>query len=336
MLNWKVISEQYQTDTSFVLVTVAKVQGSSPRETGAKMLVNKHKTLGTIGGGNLEFFAIQQAKEILNCSEDNSMTEHKTPLIPQYDQCCGGLVQLIFEKVNPKTSHWLHELHNLVSKNQQAWLITNIKEKQRFIQTSLETEPTNSPQNTPWLTKQSILIEPVHNTALPIIIFGTGHVGKALINQLQHLNVHITAVDSRAEQLPKTSGNNIMSIHTENWQNIVTKAPNNAYFLVLTHSHKLDYQITEEILQKEHFDYCGLIGSKTKKIRFERQLLSTGISQLQLNKMTCPIGLPSIQGKTPEIIAASVVAQILEISTQQQTQSQPFSTTNQLPRTHHV
>lgn len=317
MLNWQILSKQYQTDTPFVLITVAKVQGSSPRETGAKMLVKAQQILGTIGGGNLEFFAIQHAQQLLKNAQDNHISEHQTPLTPQYDQCCGGVVQLIFEKVNPKTSSWLPELYQRISQNEQACLITDLTQKHRYIATSLNQQNTDSSQTVIWLSKQNKLIEPIIHTALPIIIFGTGHVGKALINQLQHLDVNIRAIDSRADQLPNKHAHNVTPIHTDDWQTVVKHAPHNAYFLVLTHSHKLDYQISEAILKKGQFDYFGLIGSKTKKTRFERQLVSNGVHPNQLANMTCPIGLPSIQGKSPEIIAASVVAQILEISTQQ-------------------
>lgn len=333
MLNWKQITEQYTHQRTFVLVTVAKVQGSSPRETGAKMLISEQQILGTIGGGNLEFFAIQQAKEMLEKANDNTIEVHQTPLTPRYDQCCGGLVQLVFEKVNPNTSIWLQEFHHRISLNHQAWLITDIQQKQRFVKISLETEPNKLNSLHPWFSSPSLLIEPTHSTALPIYIFGTGHVGKALINQLQPLNVVVTAVDSRVEQLSQTTAENVTLLLSENWQEIIYSAPANAYFLVLTHSHKLDYQITEAILQKGRFDYCGMIGSKTKKVRFERQLRSAGISQSQLNQLTCPIGLPSITGKTPEIIAASVVAQILERHSQQSNSAQQ---PHQNKRIHHV
>lgn len=335
MLNWQILSQQYQTNTPFVLITVGKVQGSSPRETGAKMLVKEQQILGTIGGGNLEFFAIQHAQQLLKNAADNTISEHKTPLTPQYDQCCGGVVQLIFEKVNPKTSSWLLELYQQITNNEQAFLclITDLKKNQRYIEVYPNQQSTDSSQAAPWLNKQNNLIEPITHTALPIIIFGIGHVGKALINLLQHLDVSINAIDSRADQLPKIDIHNVTIIHTEDWQTMVKQAPENAYFLVLTHSHKLDYQISEAILKKDQFHYFGLIGSKTKKIRFERQMLLNGIQPNQLTNMTCPIGLPSIQGKTPEIIAASVMAQILEISFQKNKRS---SNTNQCVRIQHV
>jgi len=337
VLNWQALLSYSETNTPFVLVTVGKVKGSSPRETGAKMLItNKGVVLGTIGGGNLEYFAIEKAKTLLINGTDNTLEQHKTPLIPKFDQCCGGLVQIIFEKVNPKTSLWFREFVETVCKNHQAWLITDVQQNQRFIQTGLETEPSKQNPHSAWLTAQSILIEPLQNNALPVYLFGTGHVGKAIIRQLQHLDVEITAVDSRQDQIPNDTHPNVKIIHSDDWQSVVKNAPNNAYFLVLTHSHKLDYQIAESILKRNSHHFFGLIGSKTKKVRFERQLIASGVSASQLKTMTCPIGLPEIQGKTPEIIAASVIAQILQVQSARSTNQTFSNPTQETRRIQHV
>ncbi|GAB6070606.1 xanthine dehydrogenase accessory protein XdhC [Thiomicrorhabdus hydrogeniphila] len=335
MFNLESLANLAETKEPFVLVTVGKVQGSSPREMGAKMMVTQSQIIGTIGGGNLEFFAIKQAKEHLSQSIENQITEYTTPLTPQYDQCCGGVVQLLFEKVNPQTSGWLKNLKKYLFQNQnyQAWLITDLQQNIRYIHTDKKAQ--QSTDKIHWLPKKNQLVEPIHNASLPVYIFGTGHVGKAIVNQLQHLNVNITCIDSRLEQQPVNNASNVHSVHTTNWQTYVSEAPNNAYFLVLTHSHKLDYEITEAILKRNNHTYFGLIGSKTKKIRFQRQLKASGITDTQLNSLTCPIGLPSIQGKTPEIIAVSVVAQILQIQSMANINNQPtdLSTTK---RNHYV
>lgn len=340
MFNWQSLLPYSETNTPFVLVTIGAVTGSSPRETGAKMLITDTDVLGTIGGGNIEYFAIEKAKTILNTGMDNTLEEHKTPLTPKFDQCCGGLVQIIFEKVNPKTSLWFREFVETVCKNHQAWLITDIRQKQRFIETVIETEPSKQNPNSAWLTKQSTLIEPILNTALPIYLFGTGHVGKAIIRQLQHLDVEITAVDSRQDQIPNDIQPNVRIILSDDWPSFVKNAPSNAYFLVLTHSHKLDYQIAEAILKRNSHHYFGLIGSKTKKIRFQRQLTSSGMSESKLESMTCPIGLPEIKGKTPEVIAASVIAQILQVQslylTTYLTQKNNPNPIQETRRIHHV
>lgn len=334
MLNWLTLSERQDSETVFVLVTVGEVKGSSPRETGTKMLVDEHRVQGTIGGGNLEFFAIEHARTLLRQNNQNQITQHTTPLTPQYDQCCGGVVQLLFETVNPKTSNWLRDLKKCLSESRQACLVTDLKQNRRFIQPLSESKGIEQSQ---WQRESSRLIEPVQKQTLPVFIFGTGHVGKAIIQQLQNLDVHITAIDNRADQLPAFEADNVTAILTDDWQTQVEQAPDNAYFLVLTHSHNLDFQIGEAILKRDRHHYFGLIGSRTKKVRFERQYKACGITETQLDNMTCPIGLPNIPGKSPATIAASVVAQILQIQANQngQTNSQNNNTRN-TKRIHHV
>ena len=94
----------------------------------------------------------------------------------------------------------------------------------------------------------------------------------------------------------------------------VATAPPGAFYLVLTHSHALDMALSHAILQRGDFGFFGLIGSKTKRARFEHRLLERGIAPGALQRMVCPIGLPGINGKEPEVIAVAVVAQLLGVA----------------------
>ena len=90
-------------------------------------------------------------------------------------------------------------------------------------------------------------------------------------------------------------------------------APADACYLVLTHSHDLDMAITQAILQRGDFAFFGLIGSKTKRERFRHRLQQRGLADAQIDRMVCPIGMPGIEGKEPEVIAVAVVAQLLAL-----------------------
>jgi xanthine/CO dehydrogenase XdhC/CoxF family maturation factor len=93
----------------------------------------------------------------------------------------------------------------------------------------------------------------------------------------------------------------------------VALAPPGAFYLVLTHSHDLDLAIAQAILARGDFGYFGLIGSQTKRARFEHRLASRGVAPALLQRMVCPIGVPGIAGKEPEVIAVAVVAQLLQV-----------------------
>lgn len=294
------------------------------------MAVFPQRTQGTIGGGNLEFFAIQHARELLSQTTDmapfHTLTQHRTPLTPRFDQCCGGMVQLVFEKIRPKHCDWLIQLATLLdtdnamtAKHRPAWLFSDLARRTRIV--LLEPPTANQRQRE---TDRRALIEPIAQRALDIVIFGAGHVGQAMIHSLQNLDADITLIDSRTKQLGfAATPAHVRKICTTDWQEYVDRSSDRTYFLVLTHSHQLDFDITEAILRHGRFRYCGLIGSKTKKIRFDRQFKNRGLTPTQIERITCPIGLPQIQGKSPAVIAASVCAQILIL--------QSASAENQIP-----
>jgi xanthine dehydrogenase accessory factor len=94
---------------------------------------------------------------------------------------------------------------------------------------------------------------------------------------------------------------------------VADAAPAGSSFLVLTHSHALDLRLCEHILRRGENDWFGLIGSRTKRMQFERRLAERGIPQHKLDEMVCPIGLPGISGKQPAVIAASVACQLLQV-----------------------
>ncbi|PJR90393.1 xanthine dehydrogenase accessory protein XdhC [Ochrobactrum sp. 695/2009] len=80
-----------------VLVEVTDVKGSAPRDAGAWMLVARDMIFRTIGGGQLEYMAIDHARKILAGGRDTPMD---VPLGPEIGQCCGGRVGLSFKRVN--------------------------------------------------------------------------------------------------------------------------------------------------------------------------------------------------------------------------------------------
>ncbi|MBF6058494.1 MULTISPECIES: xanthine dehydrogenase accessory protein XdhC [Thiomicrorhabdus] len=304
MLNWSKIAAQADGEEAFVLISVGKVKGSSPRETGAKMLVWQDRILGTIGGGNMELQAIKRARASLqNPFNTGKIDRTQTPLIPKFDQCCGGVVELIFEHIQPQNCQWLQALrHYLQKPSGYRYLQTDLRLAQRRLLNKEQFEQ---------ILVDDVFCERIEPHHFPLYLFGCGHVGRALMQQLQAFDAQIVCIDSRPEQFPDQEQDNVEFICDSNWQPHLEAAPDNAYFLVFTHSHQLDYQIAEAILKRDRHNFFGLIGSRTKRVRFERQFRQTGVDETCLEKMHCPIGLPELKGKAPQIIAASVVAQLL-------------------------
>jgi len=132
---------------------------------------------------------------------------------------------------------------------------------------------------------------------------------------LDILDCRVTWIDEREAQFPaEANAPHIERLCTEPVDAEVAAAPPGCHYLVLTHSHDLDFALSLAILKRADFAWFGLIGSKTKRARFEHRLAERGISPALLARMTCPIGLPGIDSKAPEVVAVAVVAQLLQVA----------------------
>jgi xanthine dehydrogenase accessory factor len=141
---------------------------------------------------------------------------------------------------------------------------------------------------------------------------GAGHVGRAVAALLAGIDCVVDWIDEREAEFPPAAGPaHIRRLAVEPVAAEVRMAPAGAFYLVLTHSHDLDLEITEAVLRRGDFGWLGLIGSKTKRERCRHRLEARGVPAAALARLTCPIGLPGLPGKEPEVIAVSVVAQML-------------------------
>ncbi|MDR7094840.1 xanthine dehydrogenase accessory protein XdhC [Hydrogenophaga laconesensis] len=149
----------------------------------------------------------------------------------------------------------------------------------------------------------------------PLALFGGGHVGRALVQALAPLPFDVTWIDSRDEVFPADLPGNVRAEYSEPVQYAVRGLVRRSHVLVMSFSHAEDLDIVAACLlrlrQSGDLGFVGLIGSKTKWATFRRRLRQRGFSDAELARVTCPIGLPGIEGKAPAVIAASVVAQLL-------------------------
>ena len=230
-----------------IRVTVSAAKGSTPRDVGAAMFVSPHKTQGTIGGGQLEYMAIDRARAMI--AKGESRFEMDIPLGPEIGQCCGGRVSLLLESV-----------------------------------TAL---PAESPRP-------------------EVLIFGAGHVGRALGRALRLLPVSPLLIDQRIEEIAQAP-DLTTRLNTLPEAEIRT-APEGSAYVILTHDHALDFLLATEALKRRDAPYIGMIGSKTKRAQFQRFARSQGV---ETDRLTCPIGASPCRDKRPEIIAALTAAEII-------------------------
>ncbi len=250
-----------------VLVQVAETRGSAPREAGTWMVVWPDALSATIGGGQLEYQAIAEARALL--AGDTSAPRHgevrRYPLGPSLGQCCGGMVFLRFERISAADAPALRQ-------RLQARLT-------------------------------------------PLALFGGGHVGHALVRVLCTLPYAVCWIDSRDQVFPAALPASVRTEYSDPVQAAVHDLPPGSRVLIMSFSHAEDLDIViaclERLRERDDLPYVGLIGSKTKWATFRHRLSARGFSEAEQARITCPIGIPGITGKEPEVIAVATAAQLL-------------------------
>lgn len=144
-------------------------------------------------------------------------------------------------------------------------------------------------------------------SAFDIVLFGAGHVGKEVARILERLPCRLTWVDSRSDQFP--AGTTARVVIDEEPGFAVDDAPSGAFYLVMTHSHALDYDIVERALRRRDAGFVGMIGSETKAAKLRSRLAARGVDA---SRLVSPIGLFKA-GKHPAEVAVSAVAQLLAL-----------------------
>lgn len=243
-----------------VVVGIAGTRGSTPREAGATMLVMRAAQAGTIGGGALEWMALDRARRML--AEGTRSVDLEVPLGPEIGQCCGGHVAVSLRLADGAALATLRRREAAASRAAPA-----------------------------------------------VLVFGAGHVGQALAAALAPLPLRTTLVDSRPEALaglPEGVAARCSALPEAE----VDAAPAEAAYVVLTHSHALDFLVAERALLRRDAAYVGMIGSDTKRVRFLRHLRQEGHAPDLAAPLVLPIGGTGLRDKRPAVIAALVAAEV--------------------------
>ena len=339
---------------SVMLVSVATIRGSTPREAGAFMLIGKDGVSGTIGGGNLEHQVTRKVRDELaeaaktdgtDSTDDAAMSDAEIvrfPLGPGLGQCCGGSVDVGFHHLGPSQKADLLAAFQKLSSGgvspNGCWVTVPVTGNQLRV---ADDDQATVLANTFGALRGGMM---AHNGAdvlclrlddavTPVWIFGAGHVGKALVGALSPLPFSIHMVDSRDDYLAELAGRideagqtagKLHLCQSDQPQDEVADIPPGAHVLILTHNHALDFDICRAALARNDLGFVGMIGSQTKRARFMRRLSDRGLSAAEIGRLTCPIGVSGITGKQPAVIAASVAVQLLTVREAQMAQNQPI------------
>lgn len=277
-----------------VRVVVADVQGSAPREAGAAMLIWATGQSGTIGGGALEFELAAAARGLPHD------TRSRHALGPDLGQCCGGAVDVLSEVYDLNRARALP--HDLIARGSGPMPLS-VKRMTKSAR--------NQGQLPPAQLRDGWMIEPVRPEDRDIWIWGAGHVGRALVDVLQHVpGYRMTWADTGAERFPTSVPQAVTVVPASDLPMLAQHTPRAAHHLILTYAHDIDLGLCHALLGRG-FATCGLIGSATKWARFRKRLTALGHAPDEIARITCPIGDPSL-GKDPAMIAIGVAYRLAQ------------------------
>ena len=280
---WPVIQGALNAHGTCVMVSVIRAEGSTPREEGARMIVTPLGFHGTIGGGTLEWKALAAAQAMLGKPAATRIV--KQSLGPDLGQCCGGRVKLAIE----------------------AFDIDSLPAAAVFAAREGE-----GPFDVTGRIAGLEITEHFGALRRSILVFGAGHVGRALVLALAQLPFEVIWSDPRPEAFPGASPSNTTLVSGDPLA-VIERAPDGALAFILSHSHALDLEITGKALRNPNIAHAGLIGSATKRARFEKRLREAGVDETRISGLICPIGIGGIRSKLPSAIAVATAAQIISL-----------------------
>lgn len=312
-----------------VMTGVIASSGSTPRGAGAMMAVfNDGSSVGTIGGGAVEFEAQQQARKLFD-----SKDPHVSPyILTKYDiadlgMICGGDVTIYYDYIDPSDSRSIELFKHIraaLSKNENAWMIrrfengdlseTAVYDESGLQYASLIREDDIKPLlgSAPALTSGTVgyYVEPLKHAGL-VYVFGGGHVAQELVPLLARVGFTVVVYEdreqfARAELFPDASGTILNDFSGVSDRLTLHESD---YAVIMTRGHQYDYEILEQLL-KTPASYIGCIGSARKMATIKQKLLASGIPEESFDRLYSPIGL-KIKADTPAEIAVSIVAEMI-------------------------
>jgi xanthine dehydrogenase accessory factor len=293
---------QWLMQEPVVLATVTRVQGSVPREVGAKMIVCPDLIFGTIGGGAGEAKVIQHALIVLETGQKQSIEIDLTGAPQRETQgICGGKMQVWLERWSGEAAIELAQSILHLLNGQTATLVTPFDADHSPYLTHLaESTPPNAFVET---------LQPPPT----LLIIGAGHVGEQLAKVAHLIGFQIMVQDDRSEWANSQRYPDASGIFNGSIDQVVEKFSihSNLYVALVTRGYQYDLAALECLLKRDiTYAYIGMIGSEKRVRQVYQALEKIGISENKLRGVSAPIGL-EIGALTPEEIAVSISAELI-------------------------
>ncbi len=323
---YKKICSQLKSGNDVVLLSLYKSEGSTPRKMGAKMAYfTDDSTLGTVGGGAIEYDCTQLAKKALN----QQTSFQKTYILNHNDaqnlgMVCGGSASIFFHYLSASDSKNVdifQKICTFLDTNTKSYLVSILDENNAQLHTFDDTKKlhdfikdvdykTTSFITPHYFEEEKFYVEPLTQAGV-VYIFGGGHVSQALCPMLISTDFRVVVYEDNEKFAEKSLFGNIEKVVNNSFLHINEhiNITENDYAVVLTRGHKSDNEVLSQIMSK-HPSYLGVIGSKMKVQTMHEYLLSCGFHKDEIQQIHSPIGI-EIGAATPAEIAVSITAQLI-------------------------
>jgi len=330
--------ELLQSGESFALATIISQDGSSPRGTGAKMIITHEAIYETIGGGGMEAEVIRIARE--------QVLPGKKSYIKYFDLTgknaehsaliCGGEVEILIDYMdagNRENILILQAAGEAAKNGERAWLITVIDsnpgaehprqfcfsgEKTGIIGSFSEYEdlaldmlksPFRTSLHGDAVENLRVIVDPIY-TGGTLYIFGAGHVSTEVAKVAGLVGFHTVVIDDREEFANPHRFPQSETVVVSSFADIPEfPVDEHSYILIITRGHAHDKTVLRWAIKTKAY-YIGMIGSKPKRDKVYADLEAEGVAREKLKQVCCPVGL-SISATTPAEIAVSIVAELI-------------------------
>jgi xanthine dehydrogenase accessory factor len=292
------------------LVTVVEVAGSTPRHTGARMLVREDGAIvGSIGGGKIELEAIEAARPVAR--REAPALRFERHLVRDLAMCCGGRMQAWIEPVDGARWKALDEATRRRKARRACVLVTSMATPGGMDVLSADA---SLAARAPRLDGDRF-----YDPLLPgerVVLFGGGHVAQALAPLCAAVGFEVVVCDEEPEfasaaRFPDAA----MLVQSFDRQEVTRELGpigGEDYVIILTRDHAVDQQILEQWIGDDAVGYLGMIGSRGKVGRFRRRLEAKGVAGPERwQRVHAPVGL-NIGAETPEEIAVAIVAELIQ------------------------
>ena len=305
------LREQTLHGNACYLVALIESEGSTPRSSGAYMLVNKEGWVaGTVGGGGMEYAAVCEAQKKLLAGECKRFAK-RFDLTTAAGMACGGYcsLQYCYLPASKETEILAEYILYKLNGSYPWWLLIPMGEGMITVEDAL---PLKKHQGYYELDGMEYYAEQ-YNYDGRVFVFGAGHVAQELVPLLSHLGFTCVVIDDRAEFADPAVFPTAHRVQQADYTKLeqVCSPHCKDYAVVMTRGHIHDANC-ERFLLNTSVGYIGVMGSKNKAKLAREALLADGYSEAQLERITTPIGL-DIGSETPSEIAVSIAAQLIKV-----------------------